>query len=281
MPPYPSRAISVPKLTTPLPLPVILMKVASASCSVFSSIVIALSTMISAHAQISIGALNSAVTENFDSIGTSTTLPSNWRMSPQNGGASPTWSAGVGTATQAAHSGSPATGGRYNWGTSATDRSLGFMTSGSYASPNNVMAFYQNNTGSTISSLNISYDIERYRINSAAASVSMFYSTNGTSWTSITGTTSSFSTGTSSYTFASPTTDSKSISLSALSIASGTSLYLRWSFNTTGSSSQGLGLDNISLTAVPEPSTYAAMAGAVALLGVMVHRRRQRVATKV
>lgn len=46
-----------------------------------------------------------------------------------------------------------------------------------------------------------------------------------------------------------------------------------------------LRIDNLavngSVTAVPEPSTYAAMAGAVALLGVMVHRRRQRLATKV
>lgn len=259
----------------------ILMKALFASRSVISSIVFALFAAINTQAQISISALNSAVTENFNSIGTTTSLPTNWRVSPQNGGASPTWSAGVGTVTQAAHSGSPSAGGRYNWGTSSTERSVGFMTSGSYASPNSVMAFYQNNTGSTISSVNISYDIERYRINSAAASVSMFYSTDGTSWTSITGTTSTFSTATSSYTFASPTTDSKSIALTALSIATGTSLYLRWNFNTTGSNSQGLGLDNVSLTAVPEPSTYAAMAGAVALLGVMVHRRRQRVATKV
>lgn len=33
------------------------------------------------------------------------------------------------------------------------------------------------------------------------------------------------------------------------------------------------------VSAVPEPSTYAALAGAAALLGVMVHRRRQRLAS--
>jgi len=154
------------------------------------------------------------------------------------------------------------------------------MTSGSYASPNSVMALYQNNTAYTITSLNISYDIERYRINTAAASVSMYYSTNGSTWTSITGTTSTFSTGASSYTFASPTTNSKSIALTSLNIGVGSSVYLRWDFNTTGSSSQGLGLDNVSVSAVPEPSTYAAIAGVLALGGVMWHRRRQRTAAK-
>jgi hypothetical protein len=44
---------------------------------------------------------------------------------------------------------------------------------------------------------------------------------------------------------------------------------------TTGN---GVGLDNFSTTvsAVPEPSTYAAIFGAVALAGVMLHRRRRQ-----
>jgi len=73
------------------------------------------------------------LTESF-SIGTSTTasLPSNWKMSPAGTG-SPTWSA-VGNFTavnQGASSGSPATGGRYNWGngSATSDRAIGFMTS--------------------------------------------------------------------------------------------------------------------------------------------------------
>lgn len=155
------------------------------------------------------------------------------------------------------------------------------MTSGGYSSPNSVMAYFQNNTGSTITSLTINYDIERYRINTAAASVSMFYSLNGTSWTAISNSTSTFSTGSSSYTFSSPTTDNKSISLTGLGINTSSSIYLRWNFDTTGSNSQGLGLDNVSVTAIPEPSTYAAIAGVLALGGVMWHRRRQRAPAKV
>lgn len=36
-----------------------------------------------------------------------------------------------------------------------------------------------------------------------------------------------------------------------------------------------MAIDNVSFTAIPEPSTYAAIFGALALAGVVVHRRRQ------
>lgn len=256
------------------------MKAVSILRLILGSVALFAFAVVSLQAQISIAALNSAVTQNFNSIGTSTTatLPTNWLMSPQSGGASPTWGAGVSAVTQGASSGTPTAGGRYNWGlgSDTSDRAIGFMTSGGYSSPNSVMAYFQNNTGSTITSLTINYDIERYRINTAAASVSMFYSLNGTSWTAISNSTSTFSTGSSSYTFSSPTTDNKSISLTGLGINTSSSIYLRWNFDTTGSNSQGLGLDNVSVTAIPEPSTYAAIFGALALAGVMIHRRRKQ-----
>ncbi len=104
-----------------------------------------------------------AVTQNFDGMGTIATasLPSDWKISPA-GAASPTWSAsGNFTATlQAASSGVPTTGSRYNWGngTTTSDRSIGFMTSGGYASPNSIMAFYANTNASNLISLTVSYD---------------------------------------------------------------------------------------------------------------------------
>ncbi len=206
-----------------------------------------------ANAQISI--LNtSPVTENF-TIGTTATaaLPANWKMTAP-GTASPTWTAaGNFTAVlQQASTGGPTTGSRYNWGngTDTTDRAVGFMTSGGYASPNSVMAYYQNNTGSTITSLAISFDIERYRINSAAAAVTFFTSTDGSTWTAqAAGDSGAFATGTSAFNFTTGTVVSKSFSITELSIASGSPIYLRWNFNTTGSNSQGLGLDNVSVTA--------------------------------
>lgn len=55
-----------------------------------------------------------------------------------------------------------------------------------------------------------------------------------------------------------------------------------WSYSTAAT--QFLNIDNVSVdlaaTPIPEPSTYAAMAGVAALLGVMLHRRRQQQAAK-
>jgi hypothetical protein len=92
--------------------------------------------------QISISG-TSAITQNFDSLGTSgtATLPAGWKMSAAGAGTSAGYStSGNLTAVNLqASSGSPATGGRYNWGSSSSERALGFMTSGSYASPNAIM----------------------------------------------------------------------------------------------------------------------------------------------
>lgn len=203
-----------------------------------------------------IGITTSAATQNFDGIGSTATasLPSNWKMTAA-GVSAPTWSAAgnLTATTDAASTGTPSAGGRYNWGngTTTTDRSIGFMTSGGYASPNSIMAYCQNNTGTTMSAVTIAFDYERYRVNTAACSVTFFYSTDGSTWTAATaGDSGAFATGTSSYTFTGGTTVSKSFTLSGLSVASSGALYLRWNFNTTGTNSQGVGLDNFSITAV-------------------------------
>ena len=216
--------------------------------------IVALNISNSSYGQISINNA-STITENFNSIGSTATatLPTNWKMSPA-GATSPTWAAaGNFTATTVqASSGSPTAGGRYNWGngTTTTDRAIGFMTSGGYSSPNSIMVEYQNNTGGTITQLAISFDIERYRINSAAAAVTFFVSTDGSTWTENTdGASGAFSTGTSAYNFTSGTVVSKSFNITGLNLINGSNYYLRWNFNTTGSNSQGLGLDNVSLTA--------------------------------
>lgn len=211
---------------------------------------------------------SSAVTENFDSMGTTSNTPTTgWRVSPQNGGASPTWAAGITTLTQQASSGSPATGGRYNWGSTSSERAIGFMTSGSYASPSSVMGAITNNSGSTISALSVSYSIERYRRNSAAASVQFFYSTDGSTWTAVTAgdvAASSLPTGSNTYGFNPPnlTVNVSAFSITGLSVADGAVIYLRWNMNTTGGNSQGIGLDDVSIT-----PTFLALAPEIAVSG--------------
>lgn len=51
-----------------------------------------------------------------------------------------------------------------------------------------------------------------------------------------------------------------------------TSMGFLWGYSTTTNTAS---FDNVTVTAVPEPSTYAALAGALALAGVIVHRRRR------
>ncbi|MBI5691354.1 MAG: hypothetical protein HZC55_14815 [Verrucomicrobia bacterium] len=233
------------------------------------------------YGQVAITALGTPVLENFDSLGTSATalLPAHWRVTAA-GDTSVTWANPANlTATSAqASSGSPTSGGRYNWGQSATDRAIGFMTSTNYASPSSLLAHFSNQTGTTIGQVTVSFDYERYRLNTSAASINFFYSTDGSSWTAVAaGDSGAFSTGASTYGFGTlVSSDTRSFTLDSLNLAAGSSLFLRWAFVTNGSNSQGLGLDNFSLTAsaIPEPSTYAAAAGAAALV-IAVRRRRR------
>ncbi len=202
--------------------------------------------------------LNTVVTQNFNAIGASATaaLPANWKMSSAGTGSTSGWATGtnITATTQAASSGSPSTGGAYNWATSAgTDRAIGFMASGSYASPNSVMAFYRNTTGATVTSITVTFAIERYRINTATFSLAFFSSTDGTAWTARNAgdiSTSVFATGASAYTFGSPQIIYKTVTISGLNILNNGDFYLRWIFtNTGGANSQGLGLDDVSLYA--------------------------------
>lgn len=188
--------------------------------------------------------------QNFDGMGSSKTLPSDWRF---HNSATPSWTSGTPTLGNEASSGTPATGGTYNWGSTTTERAAGVMTSGNYASPNSLMSFYTNGGTTNITSITVAYDAERYRVNTAEASIQFYYSLNGTSWTAVTAgdiAAASFPTGASSYTFASPLTINKTgITISSLSIAPGSNFYLRWNINTTGSNSQGIGIDNVNVTA--------------------------------
>lgn len=230
--------------------------------------------------QIAIPAFHTPVTENFNSLGTAATanLPANWRLSAA-GDTSVAWGDATHlTATSAqASSGTPTIGGRYNWGQSVADRALGFMSSSGYASPNHLLAHFSNGTGRTITDLSIAFDYERYRLNTAPASITFFHSTDGSTWSAAAaGDSGAFTTGASSYGFATPISSSSHlVTLASLNLAPGADFYLRWQFNTGGANSQGLGVDNFSLTAIPEPSTYAALGGAAAFAGAWWHRRRR------
>jgi hypothetical protein len=212
-------------------------------------------------AQISV-TTTSTLTETF-AIGTSSSasLPTGWKMSSAGNGNSSNWTttSNVTNVTRAANSGSPANGGRYNWGTSSTERAIGFMggSSPSYSSPNSIMAHYQNNTGKLITSITMSFGYERYRINTGGASVTFFTSTDGENWTARTsGDSGPFTTSTSSsYTFSSPTVINRSVTISNLAILNEGNFYVRWVFtHASNTTSQGIGLDNVNFTPTANPA---------------------------
>ncbi|HSD15561.1 MAG TPA: hypothetical protein VLB74_12995, partial [Flavobacterium sp.] len=197
------------------------------------------------------------VTENFDGMGisASATLPSNWKMSVA-GAVSPTWAAGGNftAVSQQASTGAPTTGGRYNWGTTpTTDRALGCMTSGGYASPNSIMSYYRNTNASNLIQLTVSYNLERYRINTTAASVQFYYSLDGTTWVAVASgdvAAASLPTGASAYSFGAPlTVNVAAFNITGLSVATNSDIYLRWNLVTGASNSQGIGIDDVSVTA--------------------------------
>ncbi|HVF97724.1 MAG TPA: Ig-like domain-containing protein, partial [Flavisolibacter sp.] len=197
----------------------------------------------------------STLTQNFNAMGTNLSLPPDWKVSAAGSGATANWADGTNAVSvaQNANSGTPTTGGAYNWGTAAgTDRAVGFMASAGYASPNAVLVKYTNNTGAPITSVTITFQIERYRINTGAFSLSFYDSPDGSTWAARTGgdiSAAVFQTGATAYTFATPQTVYKTVTVSGLNIGAGNSYYLRWVFTTAGGTgSQGLGLDNVSIS---------------------------------
>lgn len=217
-----------------------------------------------AHSQIGIPN-SSPINETFNSMGATLNLPTNWKMHAST--SSPTWAGGATTVTQQASTGAPTAGGTYNWGENgATDRAVGAMTSGTFASPNNLLVWMRNTNSNNLTQLSVTYTGERYRVNTAAASVQFYYSLNGTSWTAVTAgdiAASSFPTGASAYTFASPLKVTvATFNITGLNIIQNGDIYLRWNVNTTGASSQGIGIDDITITGThasscTPPSTQA------------------------
>lgn len=208
---------------------------------------------------ISLTALGSAYTQDFNTLastGTSSTVPSGWALSESGTNANTTYTAGTGSSS---------TGDTYSFGpASNSDRAFGGLLSGSLTPLNG--ASFTNNTGSTITSLVISYFGEEWRLGTRNRydSLRFQYSLDATSlstgtWTAASG-----------LDFRTPDTSgaagsrdgntiraSVSASISSLTISNGSNFWIRWvDVNATGSD-DGLALDDFSLTpngAAPPPT---------------------------
>jgi len=216
-------------------------------------------------------AAGGTITENF-SIGTSATatLPTDWRADKKTtvryvGSYS---EAGTKTEKIAGNSmANNAANGIYNFGAgdqaSATDRAVGGISSKDASKSVNIYVKLTNNGSSTIPNFTISYNVEKYRkgINAAGFTIQMYYSSDGSTWTSAGDDfKTSFPGGEPDNTgYASAPGATVEISNKTLSqsLAAGNSLYLAWNYSvsgtsTTTSSAQALGIDDVSITANEE-----------------------------
>lgn len=224
--------------------------------------------------QISIAASGTAYTENFNSIGTSATasLPAGWKAQDNNSTTRAWGTANVFSATVTAGNNSTAasSGSFYNWGdaTASSDRAIGFLSAGSGAwvcaanKPLDIYAQYKNDTGNAITKLDISFDYEKYRNSNTTGSAgwkfSFYYSTDGSTWTSVSSGDNTFAADGNTSATNPLVVSSKTFSITGLNIANGSNIYLRWSYfvasGTTYTNSAGLGLDNVSVTATTTAS---------------------------
>jgi endonuclease G len=217
--------------------------------------------------QVQITSTGTPVTENFDTIGSSATatLPSGWRVDSATqttvySSAATTTTQSAGTTGAGALTGT-SSGGTYNFANgvnaTSTDRAVGFMTSGSYASPRNLFVQLTNATASTLTSVTVTFDVEKYRSGARAFNINFFSGTDGTNWTAQPDGNVAYAADAANTTiFNPPVATPKTVVISNLTIAPGGSLYLRWQYVGNGGSTngQGLGIDNFSLTANGGPA---------------------------
>jgi len=231
-------------------------------------------------AQVLVNALNTAFTQNFDGLGTSSvswvdnSTLTGWYMN----------SSSTNTTLTASH-GNSTTGTVYNFGlASGSDRALGYIGSGTN-SYTNFFVRLTNTTGVTITTLDVSYDGELWR----SGGVQPADSNNIFTFSYVTDSPTLPVNGSQAGWTPEPTlkyapsvsvvagaqtgvATSLSVSITGLSLANNTDIYLRWYGNDGAGTDAGLGIDNFSVTAVPEPKTWG-LIGAAFLLWNLLRKR--------
>jgi autotransporter-associated beta strand protein len=203
--------------------------------------------------------ISGSYTQSFDGMSNAqaSALPAGWVFAS---GTAPTWTSGtlVATTQYAGTVGSgtlstSSAGGAYLFvnGTAAsgTDKAIGFLTSSGFTSPRSILFGLTNDTSSTISSLDVGWVYEKYRNGTRAFDWKFYGSTDGSTWTSISGGDKSYPADGSNVPIAVASSTVSPLRISGLSVAAGSPYYLRWDYaGLAGSSNaQALGIDAFSL----------------------------------
>ncbi|MBS1936887.1 MAG: hypothetical protein JSS84_03635, partial [Bacteroidetes bacterium] len=226
-----------------------------------------------ATAQMNITAVETALSQDFSSMGTTSSnnaisnLPAGFRVVA--GAATADWNSGATTVNNAAGTSgngifaSNSAGGAYNMASgvmaSSTDRALGFLTSSTFTSPRSIILKLHNNTGGMIGSLDLTWDYEKYRNGTRAVGWTFFHGNTSTPGT--TDGSGDFNYGAddnNTYVSNPPASQSMATTLSGLSIPAGGNYYLRWTYTGSGGSTnaKALAIDNFSVTAHVPPPPY-------------------------
>jgi len=183
-----------------------------------------LTLVVAARAQVS---FTGEYTNDFNSYTSIATLPTGWT----NGGTGGFIGSGTGSGTG---------GGFYSFYPSCCsgDRALGALHSGS------ATGYYQvtftNTTGSTITSLTISYDFEQYRAAGNNTGWTTLFNGASNAALSASGVTSGVTTGV-------PYVETRTATLTGLSIAAGASFYIKWTVNDASGSDNPVAIDNFKM----------------------------------
>ena len=165
-------------------------------------------------------------------------------------------------------SGGVITGGIWAFDTGGGNIALGIQPGGGDWTPGSLTLKLQNNTGQMLTALDVSYSIYLYNNAGRASSFDFSHSADNVTYTQI-----------GALDFQSPETASNSLAweetslgttLTGLSIADSEHYYLRWSGDdfSGGGLRDEFGLDNISITAVPEPAYFGLICGLIVLFVV-------------
>lgn len=216
-----------------------------------------------------------AYSQNFDGITTGqtssiTSAAPGWSFFRSGTSSAPlTYTSGSNTTAVTQNAGTVGTGvvsalssgGAYLWvsGTlaSGTDKSIGFLSAGSYpgttsSAPGQQLAIlfgFTNTSGATITTLDLAWNYERYRMGTRTQGWEFYTSTDGSTWSANSLGNATYSGTSTAIVYNPPESAAKAVSIPSLSISNGANYYLRWSFVTTGSwtNAQGLGIDDFTM----------------------------------
>ena len=206
---------------------------------------------------LSLTALGTATVENFNGMAASSTanLPLGFKVGADwstatNSQATQTYgTAGSGVVT------SSSSGGIVSWGNgtnaSSTDRALGFLNTGSFGSPRTVVVAVKNSSGSTINTLDVSWNYEKYRSGSRAWDWSFKHGDTSSPTNVLTAGDQSYAADADNTVVSNPPQSAnKVVKLSNLNIVANGIYYLSWTLTGNGGSSngQGLAIDDLSVT---------------------------------